>query len=528
MAKPIPVIDLFAGPGGLAEGFSRAEGIGKEPAFKVCLSIEKDPVACKTLRLRSFYRESASDRRARADYFSYLRGDGELKTQDELFKAHRDVAERARKEVLETTLGPDARPLVEKRIRSALKAAGGTKRWVLIGGPPCQAYSLVGRARMLGALGKEFYKDNRHTLYKEYLHIIETLKPTAFVMENVKGLLSSKLDGDLIFKRILDDLQGKRRALKYRLFALTDWDKLGRPQSDASPPPDAFLLRSEEYGIPQTRHRVIIIGILASEASNLMQDAMVLSRDRNPKPLSVNDVIGSLPKLRSGISKPKRGKDSREAWAELVRRAATRQWAKEFARAPKGTAHSRAFRQFFSRPKPPEADRGGRYVACSTGIRHHAEWYLSKELKGVCNHETRAHIEADLCRYLFMACAAAKSSCSPRLQDLPHSLLPEHKNAARADEQTIFNDRFRVQLAHRPATTITSHISKDGHYFIHPDFTQMRSLSVREAARIQTFPDDYFFEGPRTEQYKQVGNAVPPILARQIARQLARTLDSCQ
>lgn len=525
MAKPIPVIDLFAGPGGLAEGFSRAEGTGKEPAFKVCLSIEKDPVACQTLRLRSFYRESRNNKDARADYFRYLRGDDELKTQKQLFEAHKDLAQRACDEVFETTLGPSARSKVARRIRAALKSAGGSKRWVLIGGPPCQAYSLVGRARMLGAQGDEFYKDKRHTLYKEYLHIIETLKPTAFVMENVKGLLSSKLDGDLIFKQILDDLQGKHRdALKYRLFALTPWDKPREAQSNASPPPEAFLLRSEDYGIPQTRHRVIIVGILESEAADLMQNAMVLTRDKNPKPLSVRDVIGNLPRLRSGISKPKRGKDSREAWAELVRKAATRHWAKEFARAPKGTAYSRDFRRFFSRPKPPEADRGGRYVACNTVIRHHSDWFLSDELKGVCNHETRAHIESDLWRYLFMACTAAKSRTSPRLQDLPASLLPEHKNAARAGGQTIFNDRFRVQLAHRPATTITSHISKDGHYFIHPDFTQMRSLSVREAARIQTFPDDYFFEGPRTEQYKQVGNAVPPLLALQIANLLTKAL----
>jgi DNA (cytosine-5)-methyltransferase 1 len=126
-------------------------------------------------------------------------------------------------------------------------------------------------------------------------------------------------------------------------------------------------------------------------------------------------------------------------------------------------------------------------------------------------------MDSDLLRYLFVSCFARVKKESPRLHDFPEALLPDHKNVRRAVEDRTFADRFRVQLAGKPAKTITSHISKDGHYYIHHDPTQCRSFSVREAARIQTFPDNYYFCGGRTQQFHQVGNAVPPFLAKQIA-----------
>ena len=131
---------------------------------------------------------------------------------------------------------------------------------------------------------------------------------------------------------------------------------------------------------------------------------------------------------------------------------------------------------------------------------------------------------SDLERYFFAASWAEVNNQSPTLGDFPRDLLPDHRNVERALGGELFADRFRVQLANRPATTITSHIAKDGHYFIHYDPRQCRSLTVREAARLQTFPEDYLFTGPRTSQYQQVGNAVPPHLARQIAGSIAARL----
>jgi DNA (cytosine-5)-methyltransferase 1 len=143
-----------------------------------------------------------------------------------------------------------------------------------------------------------------------------------------------------------------------------------------------------------------------------------------------------------------------------------------------------------------------------------ADWLVDDRLDRVLHHETRGHIPDDLGRYLYAATYAEVTGTSPKLSDFPEFLQPAHQNRASGD----FADRFRVQVGERPSSTVTSHISKDGHYFIHPDPRQVRSLSVREAARLQTFPDNYFFCGPRTAQYHQVGNAVPPFLALQIAR----------
>jgi len=144
-----------------------------------------------------------------------------------------------------------------------------------------------------------------------------------------------------------------------------------------------------------------------------------------------------------------------------------------------------------------------------------SEWLLDPEVNGVLQHESRGHMRSDLHRYAFAAAFADCCGYSPTLDIYPPRLLPKHGNV---DGRRIpFSDRFRVQVWDEPSTTVVSHIAKDGHYYIHPDPAQCRSLSVREAARLQTFPDNYYFEGTRTQQYWQVGNAVPPFLARQIA-----------
>jgi DNA (cytosine-5)-methyltransferase 1 len=176
-------------------------------------------------------------------------------------------------------------------------------------------------------------------------------------------------------------------------------------------------------------------------------------------------------------------------------------------------------------------DAGSAFIAGSNplgGVPHAlAEWLAAPGLGGVIQHESRTHMASDLARYLFAASYAQEFGTSPKLDIYPEVLLPAHGNAVQGSDDPIpFPDRFRVQCATAPGTTVVSHISKDGHYYIHPDPSQCRSLTVREAARLQTFPEDYFFEGNRTQQYVQVGNAVPPLLASKIARIVHELLGS--
>ena len=206
MQKQYAVVDLFAGPGGLAEGFWGYRNRRGERPFGIALSVEMEKSAFKTLRLRNFLRRFAGG--FPDEYYHFLNGDESGKG------AHPDWAQlypgewrRADRETRRLELGrPETADLIHPRIDRLREAGQGET--ILIGGPPCQAYSLVGRARNLG---KEEYvaaKDHRHYLYREYLRILERLKPAAFVMENVKGILSSSVNGSRIFQQVLDDLRG--------------------------------------------------------------------------------------------------------------------------------------------------------------------------------------------------------------------------------------------------------------------------------------------------------------------------------
>lgn len=513
MSSTIPIIDVFAGPGGLGEGFSalRVKGM---PAFRVALSVEMDRFAHRTLLLRSFFRQF-DDGHVPQAYYNYLRGQCDsVRSLEALLEAFPREGQRARDEAWCEELRPEVSASVDERIRKILGRMRSRGPWVLVGGPPCQAYSLAGRVRMLGEDPAAFYKDKRHTLYKEYLRLLAVHAPSVFIMENVKGLLSATSEsGARIFEQIAKDLQHPPGSThRYRLFALSSGeggdDQLYSDVGHAK----QFLVECERHGIPQARHRLIILGVLESDFGNATRLPRRLAT--RSAAITCKEAIDDLPRVRSGLSKEK---DSPERWKDFVKSAICEPWFNYIA----GNGHTdvaEAIRIAVDRVTKPQKGRGDRFVSCEINPGFKADWYHDPKLGGACNHECRSHRSDDLHRYLFVSAYGSVRKSSPRLRDFPEALLPDHLNVGDALEYGLFNDRFRVQLAGSPATTITSHISKDGHYFIHYDPSQCRSLTVREAARIQTFPDNYFFEGPRTEQYRQVGNAVPPLLASEIAR----------
>jgi DNA (cytosine-5)-methyltransferase 1 len=529
---PVPVIDLFAGPGGLGEGLSRASRVD----FRTVISIEKDEMAACTLRLRAAHRAL---RRSLAG-MPAQQADGIWATWDRVI-AESDwrgtiqrlsgcgielitrACQEAAHEALKFELGPDRRAevtrLIRERLEPYMQDGQLPDNAVLIGGPPCQAYSLVGRARNRG---KEDYRpeeDHRHFLYKEYLQVIAEFRPAVFVMENVKGILTSTVEGAGIFESIKSDLRHPGRICDihedegYVLVSLVKGaDGSLHPIEPAA---EEFIVRTELLGLPQARHRVIICGIredVFERAGRRVGTLIATPRT------GVGDVIRGLPPVRPTLSWRGGGASSLTSFELPMFHAALQELRQSDNRALGfvATRMAGAVSRMVAGTDPgPGTDRV--LVEKHPIPERHADWYADRTIRLLANHESRSHMSEDLVRYLFASAYGQELDSSPKLVDFPKALLPNHRNVDPENvSAAIFKDRFRVQLFEMHSTTVTSHIGKDGHAFIHPDPEQCRSLTVREAARLQTFPDSYVFLGNRTSQYTQVGNAVPPMLARRI------------
>lgn len=511
----IGIVDIFAGPGGLSEGFAFAGGRHLHPddrPFRIALSIEKDPVAHRTLRLRSLVHE-LNDKEYR-QYIEILNQHEPNEIEPHVREAFPDNWETACKVAQCLELSDETQGLTESLLDEVKENYKG--RTGLIGGPPCQVYSLVGRSRNARNPSYQGDNDPRHTLYKQYIHALDYLRPAFFVMENVKGMLSSRHESQKIFPLVKRDLELNGA---YRLFALAARSEAGMDFVPGLPPEDSrdFIVRMEDYRIPQKRHRLIILGIRSNFVEAFPASALEelrLLRDGHREEVTVDHTIGDLPKLRSGLSKTR---DTERDWLRVVKDSLELLLGGDLDQRVRENLE-----ELVLQIRSGELPRERSTVDLPTGLESNriASALRVEGLTRLHHHETRGHMPSDIARYIFAAAFAEAHGHSPRPDDYPEALAPAHKNW----NSGSFNDRFRVQVAGKPSSTIMSHISKDGHYYIHPDPAQARSLTVREAARLQTFPDDYIFLGNRTEQYHQVGNAVPPMLAGLIAELIVEAL----
>ncbi|MDR1086379.1 MAG: DNA (cytosine-5-)-methyltransferase [Deltaproteobacteria bacterium] len=505
-----PVIDIFAGPGGLGEGFASLKNDDNKPAFTSFLSVECEEFAHKTLVLRHVLRQF-NDNEYPDEYYDYITGRISL---DVFYNEHKIKVSKAAGTALKLSLEENNRKLLTEIVKKKL---GRSRRWVLVGGPPCQAYSLIGRSRRKN--DPRFAVDQKHFLYEEYLNFITTHHPPVFVMENVTGLLSAKVNNKNILDRILADLhsplkatKGHANGLRYRLYSFTEKGEITFEKN-----PALFTVNAEEYGIPQARHRIFILGI----CENLKVNPECLVRSKAP---SVKDAIGDLPPIRSTLSKEP---DSLKNWRLSISKF---NLARLDSELPKTVFSDRIIgrvRDVLELIKTKELS----HISTKYELQVHGDIHptiknlYDSNMVAIPGHEARAHMASDLHRYLFASVFSEVVGKSPKLKDFPEFLHPAHKNVQSGLAVLAFDDRFKVQLADSEATTVTSHIAKDGHYFIHYDPEQCRSLTVREAARLQTFPDNYHFEGSRSACYLQIGNAVPPALAKQIASVVAGVLN---
>ncbi|MGH7238935.1 MAG: DNA cytosine methyltransferase, partial [Candidatus Saccharimonadales bacterium] len=307
----IPVVDIFAGPGGLGEGFSSVLDIKNRPVFDIALSIEMEPHAFETLKLRTFYRQFPDG--APREYYQYLKSQ---LTREAMYKAYKSEAAISEEICWNARLGPQGEKTSAVRSRID-EAIGKQDPWVLIGGPPCQAYSLAGRSRNLGNPNYSAKKDEKQRLYVEYLQILADHRPAVFIMENVKGLLSATLANEHMFHRIVDDLRLPAKALArdgrksrsglskgYRIYSLVEQRAFENGDMKGS------VIRAEKYGVPQCRHRVILLGI-RDDLDHVTPGIL-----KEQSEVSVASVLDDLPPLRSGLSQQA---DSASSWKACLR-----------------------------------------------------------------------------------------------------------------------------------------------------------------------------------------------------------------
>jgi DNA (cytosine-5)-methyltransferase 1 len=403
-------IDLFAGAGGLTEGFVRS-------GFTSIAHLEMDEHACDTLKTRIAYHYLKANKQLDI-YNNYLQ---EKITKEELYSA---IPQEELDTVICDKIGSSTIGAIFDKIDDLKK---NKKIDLIIGGPPCQAYSLVGRSRD----SNRMKNDTRNYLFRYYADFLKKYKPEYFVFENVTGLLTASN----YFEQMKTLFESKE--VGYSI----SWQ----------------ILDAMDYGVLQKRKRVIVIGKRGNNKFGFPE----LEKTVNKWKIKL-DLLADLPALKPG--------------------------------------------------------GGEKIMHYKTGLTNYLEKFeIRNGVDFVTQHVTRPHNERDLSIYKIAIQKWLLSGERLKYPDLPEN-LKTHTN------QESFLDRFKVVDPDGCSHTVVAHIAKDGHYYIYPDLEQIRSLSIREAARIQSFPDDYYFEGGRSAAFRQIGNAVPPLMAKSIAVSIKKLL----
>lgn len=400
MKNKYTFIDLFAGCGGLSEGFYRQ-------GFEALAHVEINHWACETLR-------------ARMKYYGY-----------------KNVEE----EVIEHDITSDD---IISRLDNAIK---GRPVDIIIGGPPCQAYSTAGRVRD----GKKMATDARNYLFESYVKILEYYKPKFFVFENVTGLLNAQVNGAPIFPKVLKALGNEYKVLG---------------------DPVVLVHNTADFGVPQLRKRVIIMGV---------------RKDIGRK--DVTDLYNSVTKTHWNPEVPENERNGRKHFVDV--------------------------RQAIGDLPPVEPGQD----ASTDKFDYPCDNEFLKRIGNPGIHPLKDHVARknnDLDRERFQVMIHNHWSFGQLRREMPQY---EHEHAR------VFDNSYVVQWWDLPSKTILAHIHKDGFQYIHPDEAQRRTFTVREAARIQSFPDDFEFKGARGEKYKQIGNAVPPLFAEALAKSIKKNLE---
>ncbi len=415
MDNKLSYIDLFSGAGGLSEGFIRA-------GFHPVAHVEKDNYASLTLKTRIGYHYLKAINNEEI-YFKYIKKEI---TRDEFYS---NIPGILLDSVINKEINAYTLEQIFMKIDSLLIDKGIKKINVIVGGPPCQAYSLVGRARDK----YNMEHDPRNFLYKFYVKFLEKYKPDVFVFENVPGLLSAG-NGKL-------------------------WEDVKEYFKNANYDIDYRQLNAHNFGVLQNRKRVIIIGW----KKGLNFKYPDFEKDHYVEKYHVSEIFSDLPSLQPG-----------------------------------------------------EKILKGEYISKPT--EYLKKYGIRTEKDILTLHIARNHNQRDREIYRIYIKKWFEEHRRPDYDELPEE-LKTHNN------RHVFKDRFKVVAPDLPfSQTVVAHLSKDGHYFIHPDINQLRSISVREAARLQSFPDNYYFEGSMTSKFEQIGNAVPPIMAERIALKIKEML----